>query len=68
MQWGLLVKFSYNPHCKIVSLELCWSKQTTSAVLVSSCYNTLILEQILVVSLYTFILAYSKAITVTKIF
>ena len=39
MQQGLLVEFSCNPHCKIVSLELCWSKQTTSAVPVSGCYN-----------------------------
>ena len=39
MQRGLLVKFSCNPHYEIVSLELCWSKQTTSAVTVSGCYN-----------------------------
>ena len=41
MQQELLVKFSYNPHCKIVSLELYWSKQTTSAVPASGYYNTL---------------------------
>ena len=44
MQWGLLVEFSCNSYCKIVSLELCWSKQTTSAITVSGCYNTMLVS------------------------
>ena len=39
MQWGLLVEFSCNSHCKIVNYELYWSKWITSAVLASGNYN-----------------------------